>query len=270
MTANSSPEGSTAASAASFASKEANDTFYVHRLSTLQEVKDAMEWKGKTLWDTDACVEMDEEYPDYVAEEHRIPVCCYNCTGRTCEYLPSGETNPTFYKYRDMLKPERLEIPVTPLDEARAEISATLHAGDLTENTYCEILAAYNLLPPVKEFLRQYAFNASFTTSTGKELQASEIKEVLEFIKTQDGLRSLEFYCDTYEHDLREILEKSDNPEELCREITEDYEDYLMGDSGHEEMVIVEETLKKHGLYDENLEKIKKDLLEQEQDDIER
>lgn len=121
-----------------------NDTYNVHRLYTEEEVKDALEWQGISLWDTDACVEMDEDYPEYVDEKYRIPVCCYELTGYTCDYLPqSYDNNPTFEKYKELLKPERLAIPYTVDDKIAAEISGLVHLGKITYDAYCETIAYY-------------------------------------------------------------------------------------------------------------------------------
>ncbi len=133
-----------------------NDTFTVKQLNSLEEVRAALTWEGMTICDTYACVEMSEEYPAFVADRFKLPVCVYECTGYTADHLPkSSDPNPTFLKYCEVLKPEKLAIEATDIDEASAEISQSVHSGDLTVKEYTEILKSYNIELSPEEELRK-------------------------------------------------------------------------------------------------------------------
>ncbi len=141
----------------------------------------------------------------------------------------------------------------------------------------CEAAEVENLPPEqLKEFMHksigqeraslfktEYDFNASFMTSSGKEIQPCEIREILDFVKLQNGLRSLEFFAESNDLDLDEILAAVDEPENLCMDITDTYEGGLEEDAGAFEIGCVNSVLRENGIDPDDYEYDDKDSVEE-------
>ncbi len=64
---------------------------------------------------------MGTNYPEYVDEKYRIPVCCYELTGHTADHLPRSIVD----------------------DQIATEIFGLVHLGKITYEKYCETIAFY-------------------------------------------------------------------------------------------------------------------------------
>lgn len=129
-------------------SYDSNDTYTIEPVyaDDYDHIKNLLTWNEFHPYESHACVEMNEEYPDYVPEDLRLPVCVYECTGETSLSFPgTNHKNSTVIDYMEILhlSQEQLRYPYDDLDNMKAEISRQVHIGSLTKADFMVILEDY-------------------------------------------------------------------------------------------------------------------------------
>lgn len=112
-----------------------NDTFTIHEIKDLDEVKDLLTWKGFNPEDLPTSIPLDtESYPDFVPQELRCEKYVAEFSGKTSFCLPRDfSPNPTIMDYCRIcnLDPDDLSYHPTELDYIKQAIAEMIKYPEL-------------------------------------------------------------------------------------------------------------------------------------------